>query len=705
MDKSVSIKTKIIALIVTIVVSIPLIISFLFIREMDKLVENVSISFKNVMLNSKKEELHNKIDIAYKVIEAKYEATKPENVEKVVKESLIQKQNLLFNVLNNFYEKNKNSMDSQELQKRLEDIVASARYGKSGYFWINDFNYKMVMHPIKKSLTGRVFINTPKVPFVQLGVDALKKCNCDKTFIKYQFYNPATKKYEFKVSLVRVFKPYKWIIGTGAYISNITEKVQKDVLDSIAHLRYGKSGYFWINDMNYKMVMHPIKTNLTGKVFINTPKVPFVQLGVDALKKSGKNWAIIQYKFYNPASKKYEKKLSIVKLFKPWGWVIGTGTYTKDIVKTLKNVEEEANKEKMSSIVEIFIFMLIIGILFLVISISIVVKFIISPITSLSERAKDLAEGEGDLTIRLDVKSNDEIGEAVTYINHFIEKLQNIISNLKQTIDISNNTSNTVKDVTNKIDNSIETQSKLIKQSDSYTQNIIEDLSNAEESVFSTAEDIINTQKILDETVNSLMRVVEDIQNESGEELELAQKAEELANRSSQIKEILAIIKEIADQTNLLALNAAIEAARAGEQGRGFAVVADEVRKLAEKTQKSLGEIDAVTGLIIQGIQEIANQIQENSQKTNHISEITSVVMDKTTETKQKLDETIQTARTASQETTKININVRELTKVSNQLISESDITKGVRDSLKDTSNDLENIIKTLKEETDKFKT
>ena len=201
------------------------------------------------------------------------------------------------------------------------------------------------------------------------------------------------------------------------------------------------------------------------------------------------------------------------------------------------------------------------------------------------------------------------------------------------------------------------------------------------------------------------MRVVEDIQNESGEELELAQKAEELANRSSQIKEILAIIKEIADQTNLLALNAAIEAARAGEQGRGFAVVADEVRKLAEKTQKSLGEIDAVTGLIIQGIQEIANQIQENSQKTNHISEITSVVMDKTTETKQKLDETIQTARTASQETTKININVRELTRVSNQLISESDMTKKVGAVLKHTSDDLENIVKTLREETNKFKT
>ena len=87
--------------------------------------------------------------------------------------------------------------------------------------------------------TGKIFINTPKVPFVQLGVDALKKCNCDKTFIKYQFYNPATKKYEFKVSLVRVFKPYNWIIGTGSYISNITKQIQDNTLDSIKHLRYG----------------------------------------------------------------------------------------------------------------------------------------------------------------------------------------------------------------------------------------------------------------------------------------------------------------------------------------------------------------------------------------------------------------------------------------------------------------------------------
>jgi methyl-accepting chemotaxis protein len=453
------------------------------------------------------------------------------------------------------------------------------------------------------------------------------------------------------------------------------------------------------------MVMHPIKPQFDGKTFINTPKVPFVQLGVDALKKSNKNWAIIKYKFYNPATKKYEEKMSIVKLFKPWNWVIGTGTYLKDIKATLNNVTQEANKEKEKAIIEILIVTLIIGAIFLAIAIFVVMKFIVSPIQNLSQRAKDLAYGEGDLTIRLDVTSNDEIGEAVNYINQFIEKLQTIISNLKSTIDLSNTTSNEVKNASDIIDESIQQQSNLIDKTHLYTNNIKEDLERAEESVFATAEDITTTQKRLDDMVKALMEVVENIQEESGTELELAAKAEELAQRSSQIQEILNIIKEIADQTNLLALNAAIEAARAGEHGRGFAVVADEVRKLAEKTQKSLGEIDAVTGIIIQGIQEIANEIQENSNKANNISEITNIVIDKTNQTKQSLDETIQKARTATKETTKINVNVRQLTEVSNKLIEESDTTKKVSDKLKVASNNLKNVVTTLKEETNKFKT
>ena len=359
------IKAKINFLIVSIMVLLTLSLSIIFFNGLNKVVNKNIDLFHNSIIDIKKEELINKMDLATHIIELYYKNSLPIYMKAVVEKDLKTQSEQLFSQLNNIYKQYKNILPQKELKQLLISIVKNARYGKNGYFWINDFNYKMVMHPIKPEYDGKIFINTPKVPFVELAVNALK--NKDESFIRYKFYNPATKKYEYKVSLVKVFKPYNWIIGTGKYLSDITQNVQQKVLNDLKHLRYGKNGYFWVNDINYKMIMHPIKPEYNGKYFKNDKKVPFVQLGVDKLLKTHKNQVFIEYEFYNPATKKYEKKLSIVRLFKPWGWVIGTGTYLNDIQKTnekvklaYKNIEYDlAKKAIVSSLIILIIAILV----------------------------------------------------------------------------------------------------------------------------------------------------------------------------------------------------------------------------------------------------------------------------------------------------------------------------------------------------------
>jgi methyl-accepting chemotaxis protein len=241
------------------------------------------------------------------------------------------------------------------------------------------------MHPIRPQYDNKIFTNTPKVPFVELGVNKLLKIRKDRGFIHYKFYNPATKRYEFKVSLVRVFKPYNWIIGTGRYVSDVSKMVQKNVLEDIQNLRYGKNGYFWVTDMNYKMLMHPIFPKYNGKTVGKFLKLNEVKKGIDKLKTSGKNYVFVKYKFYNPASKKIEEKISIITIFKPWNWVIGTGSYLNDIDKIDDKIELQYILAKHSLIKTVIITSLIILLIPVLIGYYLTTIWIINPMKKLDK--------------------------------------------------------------------------------------------------------------------------------------------------------------------------------------------------------------------------------------------------------------------------------------------------------------------------------
>ena len=677
--KNLSVKNKILLLIVLSVVVVSIVSIIVSVTNIYNVTNKNINEFKQNIMKQKKKELLDKSKIVEKIIESRYRESLPKNMEKKVKKNLLQRADLLFNIINKVYNKNKLAMNEKELKGRIKGLIKAARYGKNGYFWINDFNYKMIMHPIKPSLTGKIFINTPKVPFVELGVNALKRCRCDETFIKYKFYNPATKKYEFKVSLVKVFKPFNWIIGTGAYLSDVTSTIQKETLKYIKNIRFGKSGYFWINDMNYKMLMHPIKPSLTGKVFINTPKVPFVELGVNALKKTGNNYAFIKYKFYNPKSGQYEEKLSIVKFFKPWGWVIGTGTYLKDVDETIAKMKKSAKKEVVSAIIKIIIVNIILILIIVFIGYSVSNKYIIKPIKKIEYGLIEFFEylsRKRDSFVKINTDSNDEIGQMAKIINENIDNVQNNIEEEKALVNQAINIANKVKD--GYLDNSISLNTnnpELDKLKSTFNQmlkvlqqkigkdlnemhRVLEKYANYDFSVkienpIGEVEHMINELRnviatmirisiqnsdeldgvsskltkdvdLLDESMKELKfitdKIIKLVETATNELNSNAEKSHLVSSQTNDIKSVMSVIREIADQTNLLALNAAIEAARAGEHGRGFAVVADEVRKLAEKTQKSLAEIDTTINTLVQSISEIVESIEENATEINSIN-------------------------------------------------------------------------------------
>lgn len=285
-------------------------------------------------------------------------------------------------------------------------------------------------------------------------------------------------------------------------------------------------------------------------------------------------------------------------------------------------IDEEEALESVHAIRNIILAIsFAIFIVLLLISISLVQKLIISKLATLQAAAYDLAKGEGDLTQRVNVPVGDEIHEVAENINAFIEKVQETVSEAKQSSSENTGIAKTLSEASLIIKNKTEQEAEIVKDvSDegSALQNVLQtSIAQAK----TTKDDIDRAGSILKGANKQIIHLANEVQTRAREEVELAQRLEQLSSDVTQVKEVLTVISDIADQTNLLALNAAIEAARAGEHGRGFAVVADEVRKLAERTQRSLSEINATIGVIVQSVIDASEHISSNAKEIENLSE------------------------------------------------------------------------------------
>lgn len=228
----------------------------------------------------------------------------------------------------------------------------------------------------------------------------------------------------------------------------------------------------------------------------------------------------------------------------------------------------------------------------------------------------------------VDTSLNAEIRGVTSIIENFRNTVQNSIIKIKQAADDNSRLASQLDDYTRNIGHSIDETTQIVTNTTTSTEHIRDKIQRLTDEAKTARMDMQATAQILDSSYSEVLGVLGNVDASVTRGAALAERFSELSRSAEEIKVVLNSVAEIADQTNLLALNAAIEAARAGEQGRGFAVVADEVRKLAERTQKSLGEINRTVVAIINGISNTSDQMHEQADTLKPLAGVSARIED-----------------------------------------------------------------------------
>ncbi len=504
------------------------------------------------------------------------------------------------------------NMSEFQAKKQIREILLSQKIGMTGYIFVWDIKeapqrVPLAVHPV---IEGR---DVSSVDFVRAGVEM------KNGYMEYSWQNPGEAQPRDKAMYLVYFEEWQWIIAVSSYKEEFYHLADIDgIKENVRNIQLGESDYPTIVDYEGNVIIHPY---FEGRNIIDLKDRDGFEFMKDICNR--KNGEISYFWKKTEDSNNFFRKHATFRDYPLLNLIIITGVYEDELYRDL-------NKTVLNLIIASIIL-----IIFVVPVILLIANSIVGGINKLSTSLKGISKGEGDLSVRLDIRSKDEIGETAEYFNLTIDKIATLIRNIKGQTALLNNIGDKITDNMNStmvvvgvLDRDIGIiKEQIIRQSGSvkHSNEALEDITNQivflNQRIEAQSESITESSSAIEEMIANITNVTKTLINNDESINALVQSSEmgrddvsgmerdiELVKMESEgLIEISRIIQNIASQTNLLAMNAAIEAAHAGESGKGFAVVADEVRKLAESSAEQAKTVATVLSRIKVSVDKISN--------------------------------------------------------------------------------------------------